>query len=58
MGSLNPVDVDIVVGKHGTSHGGNADCRFFLSDFLEYLGNEFVHDTMAATGAVVHVHII
>lgn len=58
MGGFLPVDVYIVVDKHGTSHGGDADGLIFQSHFFDYFGNQFVNHAVAASRAVVHGIIV
>jgi hypothetical protein len=55
VSSLKPVDIDVVVGKHGATYWRNADGLFLQSHFFDYLGNEFVHNTMATARAIVHM---
>ena len=58
VGSLFPVNVDIVVGKYGAANGRNADGLLSNTHFLDDLGNEFVYNAMAATRAIVHMNPI
>ena len=58
MGSLLPVDVDVVVGKYGTTYGRDAHSLVGDSHLLYYLGYELVHDSVGATRAVVHIIVV
>ena len=54
MSSLYPVDVDVVVGKYGTSDGRDADGLFFETHLVDDFGNEFMHHAVTAPRAVMH----
>ena len=55
--SLNHVDVDVVVGKHGTAHRCNAYGIFFGAHFFNHFADDFVHGAVATAGAIVHCHV-
>jgi hypothetical protein len=57
VSGLDPVNVDIVVCKNGTSHGSNTDSGVFEAELVKNFGYQFVNDAMAATGAVVSVDV-
>lgn len=58
MGSLLPVDVNIVIGKHGAPYGTDAYSLVLHSHFLNDLGNELVHHAMRTAWAVVHIIVV
>ena len=55
MGSLDPVDVDIVVGEDGTSDRSDSHSLVLDAEFVNDFGQNFVNDTVAAPGTVVSV---
>ena len=58
MGSLNPVDVNIIVGEYGATYGRYAYGLVGKAHFSDYLGQQLVDYAVAAARAVVHVHFI
>ena len=58
MGSLLPVDIQIVIGKDGTTHRRNTHGFLLHAHFLDDLSHEFMYHTMRTTGAVVHVVVV
>ena len=58
MSSLNPVDIDISVGKHGTAHWTDTHCALLHSHLGNDLCHELVHHAVAATRAVVHRRVV
>ena len=48
VGGFNPVHTDVVVGEHGASHGGL--CLWSVGEIhlAKQLGDDAVHDTVAA----------
>ena len=55
MGGLGDVDVEVVVGEHGTTHGGKAERSFAHVELVEHLGDEPMDRAVGATRAVVGV---
>ena len=58
VGSLDPVNVDIVVGHDRTSHRGYGYGDILGTHLLDDLGHKFVHHTVGATRAIVHGIIV
>ena len=58
VGSFLPVNVNIVVGKHGAAYGTYAYGLVLHSHFLYDFGNELMHYTVRAARAVVHVIVV
>ena len=55
--SLNPVHVNIFIGKYRTAHRRNGDRVTLEPHLFNNLGNQLVNRTVAATRAVVH-HVV
>ena len=53
MSGLDPVDVDVVVGEHGTAHRSDAHGFLGHAHLVEQLSHKTVHHAMAAARAVV-----
>ena len=58
MGSLLPVDIYIVVGKHGTAYRRNTYSLICHTHLLDDLGNQLMYHTMATAWAVVHIVVV
>ena len=54
---LNHVTVEIVICHNGAANGSDTDRVAFNSKLIHDLCDQSVHDTVRATGAVVHGHI-
>ena len=57
VGGLDPVDVKIVVGEHGASHGGDAHHLLGEAHLGDHFRQYLVHHTVAAARAVVGVDL-
>ena len=53
-----PVNVNIVIGKHGATYGADTYGLVFHSHFLNDFGDELMHHTMTAARTIVHVIVI
>ncbi|CDB71716.1 unknown [Bacteroides cellulosilyticus CAG:158] len=53
-----PVNIQIVIDEHGTSHGGDTYCFVFHAHFFDYFGYQLVYHTVAASRTVVHGIIV
>ena len=53
VGGLDEVDVEVVVGHHGATHGGDADGAVVNAELFEHFGDDAVHGAVTAAGAVV-----
>jgi hypothetical protein len=58
VGSLLPIDVYIIIGKHGTTHRAYTDSLLLEAHLFDDFGHELVYHAMGATRAVVHVGIV
>lgn len=54
VGGFHPVNVDIVVGKHGATNRRNADSVFLQSHLLDDFSYYLVHHSVAAARTIVH----
>ena len=51
------VAVEVVIGKHGTAHGGHADDFAVQVHLVDDLGHQAVNDAVVAAGAVMELLI-
>ena len=58
VGSLLPIDVDVLVGKYGTSYGRDTDGLFFHLHLFDDFSDELVNHAVTASRAVVHGHVV
>ena len=53
VGGFDEVDIKVVVGHHGATHGGDADGAVVNAELFEHFGDDAVHGAVTAAGAVV-----
>ena len=58
VGSLLPVDVQIVVGEDSASYGTDADGFLLHAHLLNNLGNELMNHAVRTTRAVMHMVVV
>ena len=58
MGSLQPVNVDVTIGKDCATDGANGYRLFFHAHFFNDFGNELVNNTVRTSRAIVHADLI
>ena len=58
VGGLDPVYIDVIVCEHGAAYGAYAYGAVCKAHLGHYLGHQLVDDTVGATRAVVHVHLV
>ena len=58
VGGLLPVNVNVLVGEHGAAHRRDGDRLVRHSHLLDHLGDYLVHNSVAATWAVMHRSVV
>ena len=58
VGRLNPVYIHIIIGKHRAPHRRDTHRAFSQPHLGYHLREKLVNHTMAAAGAVVHMHVV
>jgi len=57
VSGLDPVDIDVVIGKDGTPYGSYADCTILETEFVDDFSHKFMNNAMTATRTIVSVNV-
>ena len=58
MGSFLPVDINIVIGKHGTAYRADANRLLLQTHLFDDFGNELMNYAVRTTRTIVHVIVV
>ena len=55
MGNRDAAAVEVIISEHRTADGGDEDSVFLNAVMFNGFSDQFVQDTVTASGAVVHI---